>query len=70
MAEPRSYRRPVTLSRIAAVLVILVGVFLAAYFLIDDTPAAWMIRLSWAGAITAGLAAVVSAIVRITDAEL
>jgi hypothetical protein len=57
----------VTITRLAALAVLIVGIVLAVYFAIDDTPAAWLIRLSWAGAITAGFAAVLYAAVRATD---
>lgn len=52
--------------RIVALLIVLVGVAVALYMLIDDTPLGWMVRLSWAGAITAGVAAVLIALERLT----
>ena len=52
---------------IAEVLVIVAGIALTIYFLVDDTIEPWLIRLSWAGAITAGFAAVVLAIGMLAD---
>lgn len=49
-------------------LVALVGAaILVVYFLVDDTPAAWLIRLSYAGALTAGLAFVAWIVADLVD---
>jgi hypothetical protein len=52
---------------LAHLVILIVGVILAIYFLVDDTPEAWMVRLAWAGAITAGLAAVLLALAYLAD---
>jgi hypothetical protein len=51
--------------RIVALIVIAIATFTAVYFLIDDTPVGWAVRLAWAGAITAGAAVTVHAIRRL-----
>jgi hypothetical protein len=66
MTDP--YRRrtwPAT--AIVDVLVLVAGVALGIYFVVEDRLEPWLIRLSWAGALTAGIAVVLYAIARLAD---
>lgn len=42
------------LARIANVVIVVAAVVLTVVFLADDTPAEWLVRLAYAGAIVAG----------------
>jgi hypothetical protein len=57
----------VSFTRLAELVVVAVGVFLAVLFIVDETPPDWLVRASFAGALTAGLAAVAVAVGRIVD---
>jgi len=43
------------LRRLFAIVVVVIAVVLAIYFIADDTPSAWLVRLGYAGGIVAGL---------------
>lgn len=49
--------------------VVVIGVVVGAYFLIDSTPVDWMIRLAIAGAVTAGVAFVLYALAAIATSR-
>lgn len=57
----------VSVHRLVNVVVIVLGVVLGVYFVIDDTPAAWLVRAAYAGALTAGLAVVLFALAALSD---
>jgi len=52
--------------RIVALVLLVIAVAAGLYFLLDDTPVAWLVRLSYAGALTAGAAVVLLALERLT----
>jgi hypothetical protein len=52
--------------KVVALVLLAVAVAAGLYFLLDDTPVAWLVRLSYAGALTAGAAVVVLALERLS----
>jgi len=52
--------------RILALIVLVIAVVVGIYMVADDTPIAWLVRLSWAAAITTGAAVVLVALERLT----
>lgn len=56
-----------TARALAGAVIVIAAVVLAVYFLIDDTPAAWLVRLSWAGAIVAGFGLALYALADLLD---
>jgi len=65
MTEPTGYSRA-NLGVLRDVLIVLVAIALTLWVLIDTTPPAWLIRLSWAGAIVAGLTLALGALHRLS----
>lgn len=61
---PTNRTRP-PLGVLRDVLVVLIALALTLWVLIDDTPPAWLVRLSWAGAIVAGVALALAALQRL-----
>jgi hypothetical protein len=64
MTEPTT-RRVLDWGGVRDVLVVVVAVALTIWALVDSTLPAWLVRLSWAGAIVAGLSLALSALLRI-----
>lgn len=63
MTEPVA--RASTVLIVRDVLIVLAAVALTLWALIDDTLPAWLVRLSWAGAVLAGFALALMALTRL-----
>jgi ABC-type transport system involved in cytochrome c biogenesis permease subunit len=66
MVQP-TRRRPWPATAFVDVLILVAGVALGIYFVVEDELESWLIRLSWAGALVAGLAVVLYSVARLID---
>jgi hypothetical protein len=70
MTTPNDYRdgyhAGVTIGRIRDVVIVVVAVLLTIWTLTDDTLPDWLVRLSFAGAIVAGLTLALGALHRLS----